>query len=244
MAFPDSFDKLNKFYWWIFLLILATIFLIFRIYSILAGFSNPIDFIIFLIWIALLLVPFFEEINVFGIKLKREIEDLKTDLTSQIISLRSDVHNSINLKSEIKPNFYLNPPNDEQLTKIEENLKKKLEETLKDKGIGQVEKFPEFDVDEGVKFLFSVRYQIEREIRRIWDDIFLGKKMNRNRFSILMMINDLTEAGIIDHSSAGIIREVTRVCNPTIHGEDVSNKQVDFVRKIAPELITILKSIE
>lgn len=56
------------------------------------------DIIIFLIWIALLLVPIFEEIGLFGIKLKREIQDLKTDLTGQILSLRTEVHNSIDLK--------------------------------------------------------------------------------------------------------------------------------------------------
>lgn len=168
------------------------LFLITRLNSIINGTSTPIDIKIFLIWIALLLVPIFEEISLFGIKLKREIDNLRTDLTGQILSLRTDIQNSIDFKTEIKPNFYLHPPADEQLSKIEE-FKEVLDKALKDKGIVKPE-YPDLDVSEEIKFLFSVRYQIEKELRRIYDS-FLEEKHTRP-YSTLQMTRILESSGM------------------------------------------------
>lgn len=133
------------------------------------------------------------------------------------------------------------PPTDEQLIKKEGYIEEILDKALKEKGLEKT-KYPDLDVSDEVKFLFSVRYQIEKEIRRIWDEIYFGN--NKRRFSVLGMMRELSGAGIIDRDYTGIIIEIIRICNPAIHGEDFSEKQVDFARKMAPELITLLKSIK
>jgi hypothetical protein len=44
----------------------------------------------------------------------------------------------------------------------------------------------------------------------------------------------------LDHA----IREVYAVCSPAIHGEPVTQAQIDFVKDVGPELIAALRSIE
>ncbi|SFD70948.1 hypothetical protein SAMN05444380_101103 [Thermophagus xiamenensis] len=40
------------------------------------------------------------------------------------------------------------------------------------------------------------------------------------------------------------LREVIAIANYGIHGEDISEKQIKFVKDIAPKLIATLKEIE
>jgi hypothetical protein len=41
-----------------------------------------------------------------------------------------------------------------------------------------------------------------------------------------------------------VIREVSIVCSPAIHGEQISNTKVNFVRDIAPKLIETLRALQ
>lgn len=76
MKLPNWF----KISWWIILLLLTGIILFKRYEAITTGKSVPADVFVFLIFVALMLVPIFSEIEFFGLKLKREIEELKADI--------------------------------------------------------------------------------------------------------------------------------------------------------------------
>lgn len=76
MKLPNWF----KITWWIILLLLTGMILFKRYEAITTGQSVPADIFVFLIFVALMLVPIFSEIEFFGLKLKREIEELKADI--------------------------------------------------------------------------------------------------------------------------------------------------------------------
>lgn len=80
MKLPNWF----KILWWIALIGLTGIILFNRFDDIISGQSVPFDIFIFLIFVALMLVPIFSEIDFFGIKLKKEIEDLKQDINIKV----------------------------------------------------------------------------------------------------------------------------------------------------------------
>jgi hypothetical protein len=63
--------KWFKISWWIILLLLTGIILFKRYEAITTGQSVPVDVFVFLIFVALMLVPIFSEIEFFGLKLKR-----------------------------------------------------------------------------------------------------------------------------------------------------------------------------
>ena len=90
MKLPNWF----KIVWWIFLLGLCGILLGFRVDEIINGHSVPADVFIFLIFFALMLVPIFSEINFFGIKLKKEIDNLKTNIELKFGDLKNEIQNT------------------------------------------------------------------------------------------------------------------------------------------------------
>lgn len=241
MEFPKWF---NKFIYWISLILLLIVIIIIRAKYF--NLNSPMDFVLILILFVLLLLPLFEEISIFGLRFKRELDSLRTDLKGQIINLRSEIQNSINIRNETTQNIIIpGYISDEQIKKIEENRKNTLGHVLSDKGIVITEEPLNLEVEDEVQYLFKVRYNIEKEIRRIYDnyiDIPLDEKQKK-RFSVLRMLIDLRNFEIIDSRSFNIIREILSACNPAIHGESVSSTRVNFVKDLSPELITLLRNI-
>ena len=95
--------------WWVILVGAGLYFMFERFCAFKSGVATPFDIIIFLVWICLLLMPFFQEIDMFGVKLKKEINSLKGELKDQIISLRSEML-SISIKNQVsqETNFNVN----------------------------------------------------------------------------------------------------------------------------------------
>ena len=92
MKLPNWF----KILWWIILLVIVTFFLYNRFPDLTKGNATTADIFIFLIWAALCLLPLFEELSFFGITFKKEVEKLKSDITTQIDTLKADIKNTIN----------------------------------------------------------------------------------------------------------------------------------------------------
>ena len=67
-----------------------------------------------------MLAPVFQEVHLFGFKLKQEIESLKSDVKEQISSLRANI--STNIRADVSPQFHIVPPPDLQLPEIEKNI--------------------------------------------------------------------------------------------------------------------------
>lgn len=82
MKFPNWF----KIIWWLLLLAALTLFLYSRLPSLAAGGAVSADIVIFLVWIGLALAPIFPEIELFGLRLKQEIDQIKREVASLKIS--------------------------------------------------------------------------------------------------------------------------------------------------------------
>jgi hypothetical protein len=264
MQFPNKF----KIIWWGILVGLLTYLVSQRFSSFMSGVSNATDILIFVIWIALLVAPLFQEVTFFGVKLKREIDDLRTEFRNQIFNLRSDIQNTIKMSTEISPQIQiLTPPPDSKLPSIEQRIKPILQQVLKEQGIEKLVPTPEKQLaPDNAQYLFSVRYAIENELRRIWRHEKAeeakrptwGRKpiwgatslwpkkfaeFEERKLSFNQIARDLADLGIISQELISIIRVVFNICSAAIHGWDISNAQVDFVRDVSPDLITSLKAI-
>ncbi len=139
MKLPNWF----KIIWWISLLITISYFLYSRRLNLISGTATTADIFIFLIWVALCLLPLFEELSFFGVTLKKEVEKLKSDISTQstqIDSLKADIRNTVNL--------HVTMPTAGQITPVEKDkspgrsvIEYKILNTLWTK---QVNKFPTF----------------------------------------------------------------------------------------------------
>ncbi len=138
MKLPNWF----KILWWILLIIIISVFLAKRYPNFIAGTSTTADIFILLIWVALLLLPLFEELSFFGITFKKEVEKLKSDITYQINSLRADIKNIVNVQLNLPVAGQIVPTKDEESPK-RSLLEYKILNTL---WTNQVNKFPAFDI--------------------------------------------------------------------------------------------------
>jgi hypothetical protein len=104
------------------------------------------------------------------------------------------------------------------------------------------------EVPNNVQYLFSVRYQIETELKRILNEISLNSNeisLNSNirRIPAYKMVDYLVHRGYLDKKMANIIMQVLGIANGAIHGEEISKGQFNFVHGTAPDLIAILRGI-
>lgn len=83
--------------WWAVLLVLIGSILYARRDDLLTGHAVPADVLIFLVWVGLFLMPLFQEVNLFGLKLKQEIQELKKEVTN----LRTEFRNTVDVRPQI-----------------------------------------------------------------------------------------------------------------------------------------------
>jgi hypothetical protein len=240
--------------WWFLLVGFFSHLLYQRYDSIMTGAATATDIVIFLILIALITIPLFHEVSLFGVGFRKEIDNLRTDVREQIINLRSEIQNTINMRAEISPQIYLAPPTDSELPSIEERIRPILEQVLKEQGIERPVLPPEDRiVPDNTQYLFSVRYALEKELRRIWQDskteIILWKGQRASDVEwrprpFVQILQFLSDSGILVPEVHNGIREVYAICSSAIHGGDISEAKINFVRDVALGLIESLKAVK
>lgn len=246
MKLPNWF----KIAWWTLLLLLTGFILYKRFDAITNGNSVPADVFIFLVFVALILVPIFSEFEFLGLKLKQQIDDLKTEVKITMGDLKNELKNEIRnsqtqtLHQTFSYGQYGPPPPDSKIPELESEIERVLKSKLQEHGIS-VDNDDILNVPNNNLKLFKVRYKIETELRRIWEQRFMNEDIeyNKRRQPLLRNVQDLIEYQIIGKDFYGILREILSICNYAIHGEKVSDKQVDFVVNNANEILSYLKGI-
>lgn len=215
------------------------------------GASNA-DAFIFCIWVALLLVPLFSEISFFGIKLKAQLADLRKEVQTQGAELKSEIRAAVDVRNTFSPHFsFPAPPQDSQLPVIEERIKKAIGDALAERGYRPAAvPTPSLDVPERNKYLFSVRFALEAQLRRLAEPhlnpVMASStyQLRKNRMVPMEFLRGLAESEVIDRGMANAIREVYSVCSRAIHGEQVTDAQYNFVKDVGPQLIATLSALD
>ncbi len=243
MKLPDWF----KIAWWVLLTGFLTAFLWQRYPDLIAGRAAPADIVVFVIWIALLLAPLFNEVSLLGITLKQQIDELKGFVTSQVTEVRSELRNAVDVRTTFSPQFYMPPPaTDAQLPELETKIKAAVSEALRMHGVAQETPIASFTTPPDVSLLFAARFNIEKELRRIAEgqQVTSGiESLQRKPATIFQITRFLSQTERIEPELAGAIREVYSVCSPAVHGEQVTEAQLNFVKDVAPGLIAALQAV-
>ncbi|TGN09661.1 hypothetical protein [Leptospira ilyithenensis] len=240
------FNQKWKILYWFLLLIATGILLNERLSFIREGQSAPIDIFIFLVFIAVLLVPVFNEISFFGLNFKQGLEEFKNQLQfqiqNQITSLRFDLQNTNNNSINLS---FPKPPSDEQLPDLQERIRDVVSQALREQGITENTTAPPNNapnLPEDNIFLFSVRFNIEKRLR----NIALNRlEMDNRKFApIFQITNALISAELLNKELGSVIREIYSICSPAIHGEEISPAKVRFVREVSGDIINTLDELE
>lgn len=232
MRLPNWF----KVVWWALLIALLTFFLSQRYPDLVEGRATPSDVFVFSVWAALVLVPLFQELNLFGIELKQEVRELRSELKSELVNLRSQIRSTAEAEARVN----LVPLPDAELPSLEKRAQVAIKKTIQQHGSPHEPSL--ISVDDYTQVLFEARYSIERELRRI-AAARLDISGEGNPRPIVEVIGTLVESQLLDFGLASAIREVYAICSFAVHGQTPSEAQVRFVENVLPGLLKALHAI-
>lgn len=223
--------------WWGILVILIGYYLFGRYPSLIEGNPSYFDVVVFLVWIGVCLAPIFQEMDIFGVKLKQKIDDLNKDLNHQLSILKTEIKSSIDVSNANSNQIYFQngtaPPKDSEIPDISEEIQR----TLKKMGITPAQEFPDdYEVDPIHVEMFKVRLAFENLLRE-----YSGvDEKYRRKYSVGKLLNELRNYEAVSKQVFHGVMEVISVCNYAVHGEPVTKAQVAFVRESAPGLLKAL----
>jgi hypothetical protein len=231
-----------KIVWWIVLLLGTTLFLAQRYADLANGDASPVDVVVILVWLALMLVPIFQEVTLWGLTLKQQIDTLKEQVSRDVASLRADVRSAIDVRNTFNPQITVPMTTlDTQLPDLERIAKAAARDVIREHGAFPVLEKPT-QLPEDVEYLFSVRYNLEREVLRISASRGLSE-FGPRVVGVVQLLRLLTKADLISPDLERTIREVYAICSAAIHGQDVTSAKVAFVRDIADDLLAALRAL-
>ncbi|MDB6195746.1 hypothetical protein [Vibrio parahaemolyticus] len=164
----NFFSNNFKVFWWAVIVLVLGVYFWHRFPDLVLGKAVTADMLVFVVWIAVCLVPFFNQFEFFGLKIKAQIEEAKQELQGQINILRNEVSNSNSV--DVKPSFWVGtgstPASDEKLAEMEQKIDKVVKAT--EAGFGYEAKSTKSTaIDPDIMYLFETRYQIEAGLRNL-----------------------------------------------------------------------------
>ncbi|WP_323924077.1 hypothetical protein [Aeromonas veronii] len=239
----NFFSNNFKVFWWAVIVLILGIYFWKRFPDLTLGKAVTADMLTFIVWVAVCLVPFFNQFEFFGLKLRAQIEEAKKELQGQINTLRNEVSNSNNV--DVKPSFWVGtsntPASDEKLAEMEQKIDKIVQATEASFGY-EAKLNKSTNINPDIMNLFEIRYQIEsglRKLARISEPNF-----ERRPLPLTKIIFNLVENELLPSEFGSVAREVYSICTPAVHGDidKVSKNQIDFVKRVSPELISVINS--
>lgn len=192
--------------------------------------------LIFIVWLFLLLYPLFAEMEILGVKIKKEVQKANSELKEnvekmkeQIIELRiaNNINNTIHIEGVL--------PTKEQLSNLllEANQKpsKKSESILSNR---------EIQCDEEPVHMFKVRYNIESVLKKLVKKYELSAERIHTPIQAIKFLRDNE---YIDGFTSDIAIEIIKIANHSVHGEIISKEYFDFVNKMYPRLMDALNDV-
>ncbi len=209
-------------WWYIFLLIISSSYVLKYRYEIYQLKELNVSNLIFILWLILLGMPLFSEIEIGSIKLKKEIEKTRTDLKESVNELKYQL---LEMKVSNSNTFVVNNPplpSKEELTLLQKN-------TNYDNQI-QTETI-DFNIPIDTIYLFQVRLSLEKQIYALCN-VF----EYRERRSAHAMVQFLVQRNVFDRNIAGLIHEILNIANRGVHGEIIDKDYVQFVKDTYPNI--------
>jgi hypothetical protein len=120
MKIPNWF----KIFWWILVTALTGYIFYHRWDYISSGKSAPVDVFISLVLLALLLAPIFQDISLFGMKIKQEVEKLKEYMSVRLATFKADIQTTISSSITTHVTVSTAPPRMKNLLRSKKKLEK------------------------------------------------------------------------------------------------------------------------
>lgn len=237
--------------WYIFLLIISTSYVMhyrFEIYDLKEINARNL---VFLLWILLLMLPLFSEMEFLGIKVKKEVKKEVEKATEEVKGTLQNIQTQIaqmQISSSVSNNVTLGNtalPSEEKLEELVTIVRE-----LKEASNTRITLNPSTPVIQTVTsddsltrdhnrnlYLVKVRYEIDISLRELCAKIGYNADM-----PISKMLQILNQEQVLAGKTCELINEVRKIANRGIHGEIISNEYITFVENAHPEIQRQLKT--
>ena len=225
--------------WYIFLLAISTIYLVINRFAIKKLDDASMLSTVFIIWVILLALPLFSELEFLGVKVKKEVkkaveksnEEVKASLNNlqQLVS-------QIQISNSVAPQFTITGgslPSEERM----DNLIKEIHLLNEQNTNKKTEKQDKVNIPAQNLELFKMRYGIEAKLNDAMDLIGYNGK---NHISLVQSAYYLSRQGVLDPKCTDLLIQVVRIANRGVHGEIVDQKYLDFASEAYPKIIDAL----
>lgn len=181
--------------------------------------------LIFILWLVLLGLPLFSEIEIGSVKLKKEIEQTRAEVKESIGELKYQILelkvNNTNSNMLVFSNQPL--PSKDELSQLQQHIEH-------DNSIRSSDN-SDFKISEDNIYLFQVRLSLEKQLSALCNFFNYGE-----RRSIPAMAQFLVQHEVFDRKTAELIREVINIANRGVHGEIIDDDYVRFVKNTYPAI--------
>lgn len=222
---------LKKRGWHIFLLIISSIYVYIYRFDIYQMTELNAQNLIFILWLILLGLPLFSEIEIGSVKLKREIEQTRAEVKESIGELKYQILemkvNNTNSNMLVFSNQPL--PSKDELSQLQQHIEHDNSIRTSDNS--------DFKISEDNIYLFQVRLSLEKQLSALCNFFNYGE-----RRSIPAMAQFLVQHEVFDRKTAELIREIINIANRGVHGEIIDDDYVRFVKNTYPAIKKALEN--
>lgn len=220
---------IKKKYWYIILLTSSTAYVLYYKNDISELKELNSRNLIFILWLVILLLPLFSEMEFFGIKLKKEVEKARFETKESINELRLQIQD-LKITNSNSSNIYFGDPPLAPKQKLEE-MKRDNKADADIKGADMNFAKIAFEVSDDSVFLFKVRLMLENDLFNLCETTGYTGPKNIHNF-----IRHLTSFEFMNARTRELIEQILAICNRGVHGELISKEYLDFIKEVLPDI--------
>jgi hypothetical protein len=225
--------------YWACLVIFLSGLVVFRRGTIWPGDLSSLDKGLLAMLVVVLLAPLFTELEGFGFKLRREVSELKTEVSRDLAKLEQALYASVAATQSATQSVLIQtgPASNEVL----ENLVRQLQRAAPE--IRDADVVPALDpsmLPHDIIRMFEVRWSLEQEVIRIARRRDLPDPIGGR---VLAMVTALAREGAVLAATDHAFREIYKITSSAIHGQLITSDQQEFVLEAAPKVLAALRAV-
>lgn len=243
--FFEEYKKLFKKIWWFLFTGLFFTYVIFGVKIHEKKEITTIDILVLLILIVLIFLPLINEINIYGVGIKKDIEKLggkvekgnnevRKEIVNGMFSIQTFLSNNLNNNNVSNININTREKiTKEEIEEVENKAVRERNEIIVRKGEEELEK-----VDEIRVYLFKVRYVLERKVNTLAEFYSIPRSpLSRNTMNVL------NKEGILTRETEIMLAQIIKTCIQAIHGKEIIEEEITQVKIFFPIVIDELNEI-
>jgi hypothetical protein len=216
-------------WWYLLLLILSSIYVWHCRYEIYDMSILNAGVVIFILWLVLLLLPLFSEMEFFGIKLKKEVDKVKAEIKEGLSDIKMQMLD-LKINTSFANNIQIGSTQPLASEKELEDLKQEVLKLRKQNNYTE-SKNVDYGVSKQTIQLFQTRLALEKVLREICE-----RTDCRTNLSCGAMLRELSKRELIHGKLLDLTQQIISITNRGIHGEIVSEEYIDFVNTAFPDV--------